>query len=244
MTGKGRILVVDDDPEICETLKDILEIEGYEVTCANSGQGALDAAGKESFDAALMDIRMQGMDGVETFKRLKTFASFPVIMVSAYAAGEIVRDAMRAGVYAVLQKPIDFRLLASTMESARKGAAAVLVIEDDTDTREVLKDLLADNGYWVVTASDGAAALEIVSRENFDIIILDMKLPVMNGLDAYKRIREIRPHAAVIIVTAYPLEMEGLAKQAVAEGAHSYFRKPFLPNSLLGEMKKIMEMKQ
>jgi len=243
MACKGKILVVDDDPEICETFKDILEIEGYEVTCAYTGQAALDAAGEKPFDAALLDIRMQGMDGVETFKRLKEFTSFPVIMVSAYAAGEAVNEAMREGVYAVLQKPIDFRLLLGTMESARKSDAAVLIIEDDADTREVLKDLIADNGYRVVTASDGAAAIEIVLRENFDIVILDMKLPNLNGFETFRRIHEIRPRASVIIVTAYPLEMENLARKAVAEGARSYFRKPFPPHNLLVEMKKIMEMK-
>ncbi len=85
MISKGKILVVDDDLEICTTYKEILEMMEYEVRCAYDGYEALEALKNERYDVVLMDIRMPGIDGVETFKRMKAFTSIPVILVSAYA---------------------------------------------------------------------------------------------------------------------------------------------------------------
>lgn len=109
MADKKRILIVDDDENICRTLGDVLELEGYEVTKATDGFKALKAAEAVKFHSVLMDIKMPVMDGVETLQKLKGLSpGTPVIMVSAYAMDDLLVRAMEEGAMAVLKKPIDF----------------------------------------------------------------------------------------------------------------------------------------
>lgn len=239
MEDKCRVLVVDDDEDICSTMKDILEMEGYEACIANDGYVALEMIRNESFDVVLMDIKMPGIDGVETFKRLKEFASIPVIMVSAYAVGDLIKEATREGAFAVLQKPIDFQLLFKTIESSRGDGAFVLFVDDDKNACEMIKNVLVRNNYNVVIAYDGATAIQKVKTMNFDVIILDMKMPVLNGLETYLGIRELRPEAVVIVISGYPLEMNSLANQALESGAYSYLQKPFSIELLLDALGNI-----
>jgi two-component system, NtrC family, response regulator HydG len=233
MPEKGNILVVDDDRDICITMKEILEYDGYMVTLAFDGYEALEAAKNDSFDVVLMDIRMPGIDGVETFKRLKAFSSIPVILISAYAIEDLIKDALNEGVFAIIEKPVKFDLLLEIIEKTKQDGSLVMVIDDDATACDVLKDVLTSNNYRVAVAHDGVSAIKEIQMANYDIFILDMKLPVLNGLETYLAIHELRPNAVVIVVTAYPLEMDGLARQAIAKGAYHYLQKPFSTEKLL-----------
>ena len=108
MSGKTNILVVDDEIEMCLTLSDILEARGYRVTYAQDGFQAIAKARETSFDVVLMDVRMPEMDGVETFRRLKTVSpGSKVVMMTAYAVEDLIADALREGAYGVMYKPLD-----------------------------------------------------------------------------------------------------------------------------------------
>ena len=130
MTGKGTVLVVDDDGDTRETITDLLELEGYAVRIAVDGSAALDAGRQETFDAVLMDIRMPGMDGVEALRAFRALApSTPVIMVTAYSLAERLQAARDAGAVATLQKPFrvdDLLELLEDVTSGRAGDGAAL----------------------------------------------------------------------------------------------------------------------
>lgn len=244
MNDKGRILVVDDDADILDTLKDVLELEGYETETASDGFKALDAVRNSSFDVVLMDIKMPVMNGVETFKKLRAIsADTPVIMISAYAVEDLVREALREGAFAALKKPVDFDQLFHTIESARGDGALVLVVDDEDQVRTVLSNVLDDKGFRTKTAKDGEHAIAMARANNFDVIVLDMKLPVLNGLETYLAIRSIRPDAVVIVMTGYPMEMMSLAKQAVEKSAYVCLQKPIDVDDLLTLINKIMAEK-
>lgn len=117
MKENGKILIVDDDEEVCITLKDILIYEDYDVKYVIDGFSALDAAGKETFDAIIMDIKMPGIDGIETFRRLKSICKSPVILLSAFAVDEIIKKALKEGVLAVLNKPVSMDKLLNTIKT-------------------------------------------------------------------------------------------------------------------------------
>ncbi len=103
------VLVVDDNEGFCQSIANILKLKGYEVVTAYDGFKALELVKKDVFDLALMDVRMPVMDGVETFKRFREVApDTPVIMVTAYAVEDLIREALREGVYGFLKKPLDF----------------------------------------------------------------------------------------------------------------------------------------
>jgi DNA-binding NtrC family response regulator len=108
MTDRPRILVVDDDLGIRETMLDILTLEDYAVDTASSGEEAVERCRHDSYDVALLDIRMPGMNGVETLRTLKSIdPSLRVIMITGHEVGELAAQAMQDGAEAVFRKPLD-----------------------------------------------------------------------------------------------------------------------------------------
>ena len=105
--NKIKVLIVDDDFGICQTLSDILKAEGYQVDIANDGLQAIAKIKKNEFDVVLLDIIMPGMNGVETYKEMKkVHLQAKVIMFTAYSAEELVSKAYREGVTEVMYKPL------------------------------------------------------------------------------------------------------------------------------------------
>ena len=106
------ILVVDDHTAMRSTLRDILQDEGYEVQSASSGEEAVDVFEGGNFDAVLMDVRMQGINGVEAFRRMKSLSnSVKVILMSAFSVDEIKEESLEEGAVAFLPKPLDMENL-------------------------------------------------------------------------------------------------------------------------------------
>ena len=109
MPEKLRILLVDDNEEFCKSVTDILELKDYEVVSAYDGFKALEKVKEDGFGLVLMDVKMTGMDGVQTFKKVREIAPMlPVIMVTAYAVDNLIREALREGAFGSLRKPLDF----------------------------------------------------------------------------------------------------------------------------------------
>lgn len=114
-----HILVTDDERAIRNTLKEILEFEGYKVSTAESGQEALDFIAKESVDLMFLDIKMQGIDGLETLAKIREAGyEFPVIMISGHGTIEIAVEATKIGAYDFLEKPPDLNRLLLTVRNA------------------------------------------------------------------------------------------------------------------------------
>ncbi len=117
MTAK-KILVVDDNTDFCSNIKDILELEGYEVNVANDGKIAIDLISRSSFDLILMDLIMPGMDGVTTIKSIRQKnIKIPVLVITAWGEEAVVQSAMEAGANNAINKPVDFKLLFSLLDS-------------------------------------------------------------------------------------------------------------------------------
>lgn len=216
MSEKSRILVVDDNEEFCQNVTDILEMRDCDVMRAYTGLKALEMVKQNGYDLVLMDIKMPVMDGVETFKKIKEVApGVPVIMVTAYALEQLIREALREGAYGFLKKPLDFDLLLILIDKAINKGTLILVADDDENLCTNIKEVLSEQGYRACTAYDGNKAVEKARRNNFDIILLDMKLPMLNGLETYLSIRDFRPNMVAVIITGYAKEMSKLIEQAL-----------------------------
>lgn len=241
---KLRILVVDDNREFRQNLADILEMKGFEVVSAPDGFKAVEIIKQNGIDVVLMDVRMPGMDGVQTFKKIKEVApSTPVIMVTAYAVKGLIREALRSGAYGSLKKPLDFDLLFEVIERALPDGELILVVDDDEKLCANMKDVLSAKGYRVSVAYDGGAALEKAKNNNFDVMLIDMKLPTLNGLETYLAIRDFRPKAVVIIITGYRQEMGNLVEQALSKSAYTMLEKPVDMDELVSLLQKIRQQK-
>jgi len=104
-----------------------------------------------------------------------------------------------------------------------KGAT-VLIVDDNVGLRKTMAFLLSRKAYAVTTASDGPEALERVKERPFDAIFLDIRMPLMDGVETYRRIKKIRPEAVVMMMSAYA--MEDLVQEALEEGAYGILYKP------------------
>jgi two-component system response regulator HydG len=119
MTSPVDILIVDDDPGHLTTLKTILKSWGYRVEGADDGQSALDLIRERPFDLILMDVRMARMSGLEALKHIKTYnPAIPILIMTAYSSVESAVEAIKAGAYDYLTKPLDFEALKLTIERA------------------------------------------------------------------------------------------------------------------------------
>ena len=109
----------------------------------------------------------------------------------------------------------------------------ILVVDDQFGDRETLKTILEDKGYRVATATDGTEAIRLVKERHYDIIFLDIKLPGMDGVETFERVKKIDPKAVVIMMTGYT--EEDLVNRAISGGAYTCIYKPF-------DMEKVIEL--
>lgn len=110
MEKRIKVLVVDDDQRMVKTICDILRFKGYETEHAYCGEEAVEKAKENGLDCVLMDLKMPGIDGVETLKIIKGMRrDLPVMLMSAHATVEQAEEAMREGAHALLAKPIDIQ---------------------------------------------------------------------------------------------------------------------------------------
>ena len=244
MSEKLKILVVDDNEEFCRNMADILELKDYEVVTAYDGFEALELVKQNGFGLVLMDVKMPVMDGVATFKKLKEIApDTPVIMVTAYAVEDLIQEALREGAFGALKKPLDFDQIFKLIERAIPNGALILVVDDDENLCANMKDVLSNKGYRVSVAYDGNMAVEKARKNNFDIMLIDLKLPALNGLETYLSIRDFRPNVVAIMITGYSQEMSKLVQQALQENAYTCLEKPIDMDELLSLLGQIREEK-
>jgi len=247
MSEKLKVLVVDDNEDFCRNVSDILKLKGYEVVTVYDGFNALELVKQDGFDIVLMDVKMPVMDGVATFKKMKEVAPHTqVIMVSAYAVEELIREALREGAFGTLRKPLDFDELFALLEQAAAAAGAgamILVADDDENLCTNMEDVLKDRGYRVKVAHDGGIAVEQARKSNFDIVLLDLKMPVLNGFETYLAIRDFRPDVVAIMITGYQQEMRELAQQAVQKSAYTCLEKPIDMDEFVVLLERIQEQR-
>ena len=226
MDKKTRVLIVDDDVNFCNTLVKILARKGYETLSANSGFLAMELVKENTIDVVLMDIKMPVMSGVETYKKLKAIKpGIKVILMTAFSVDDLIKDALRDGVYAVVRKPFDAEAIIKMIERSKSGAF-VAIVDDDPNICKTMKNVLEREGYSVSTCLTGEDGVALAREGRHNVFYIDMKLPVLNGLETYLAIKKINPKAVVIMITAYRQDMEGLISQGINNGAYTCLYKP------------------
>ncbi len=232
--GKTNVLVVDDLRSMRLTLGGILEDEGHNVVTVENGYQAIEAVRKTHFDAIFMDIKMPGINGVQTFREVKKIdPKAAVIMMTAYSVEDLVKEALAEGAYTVVYKSFDIGKILAIIQELLQEKILILVVDDQFADRETLKAILEDKGYRVATARDSAEAILMVKERHYDIIFLDVRLPDMNGVETFEQVRKIDPEATVIMMTG--CAEEDLVKRAVSAGAYTCIHKPF-------DMEKVMAL--
>ncbi len=234
-----HILVVDDDRDFAESLSLVLESHGSRVRVAHSGEGALAAARELPCDLVFLDMKLPGIDGAQVMVELRRIhPGAQVIVMTGYSLKELLEKARREGAWRILGKPFDVEQVLELVESLERGT--VLVVDDDPDFTASLRELLGSRGIPVVSAGGGREAMERVREGNTACIVLDMRMPEMDGFATLLALRQQGYDLPVVVVTAFPHEeAEALARVRALAGVDSVLTKPFEPRVVLEKMQAL-----
>jgi two-component system, sensor histidine kinase and response regulator len=262
-----KVLVCDDNKVARETLRDDLETLSFQPVLVDSGDKALaelSAAKKagEPFPLVLMDWRMPEMDGIETATKILQDTKCPrIIMLTAFGRDEVSQKAMEAGVHAFLSKPATRSLLydailsvfnrdlTDTSESKNSGfpkaestikfvSTRILLVEDNSINQQVIREILENIGITVEMASNGLAGLNQVQMSTFDLVLMDIQMPEMDGYTATRKIREIPEFAKIPIIAMTAYAMEGDRAKCLAAGMNDHVAKPIDKKQLFSALMK------
>jgi len=264
-----RVLIVDDNQASREILAEMLERLHVSIGRATCGAEALHQlrTARPPYDLVLMDWRMPGMNGDEAAQRIQADPAIlpkpKVVMVTAYGREDVFRLAELAGVKDFLIKPVSPSLLLDTLvtmlgrghlfadqeppgadltRGTRSGnltGARILLVEDNDINREFATELLLSEGMRVEEATNGLEALAKVQQGDFDAILMDIQMPVMDGLEATRRIRALasaaggEPFARLPIIAMTALAMVGDAEKCLSAGMNDHVTKPVNPELLM-----------
>jgi two-component system response regulator HydG len=225
MSQNLHILVVDDDRRMTRTLADILLMSGHEVTEASSGPDALEKARTTPFDCVLTDIKMPEMDGVELHRRLSDVQpGLPVVLMTAYAAEELIRQGLDNGAAGIFEKPLDINNLLAFFNSLSKHRT-IVIVDDDPSFCQTLDDILTHRGFKVMQIKDHHMDVDLMATDA-QTILLDMKLNGVSGLELLKELRKRHPTLPVLIVTGHREEMADAIHAALEIDAYACLYKP------------------
>jgi len=209
--NQSLVLCVDDDHEVLELLRGYLEDEGFQVVGTTSANESLKLARELKPFAITLDVMMPQMDGWSVLKELKSHdetANIPVLMVSIVDNKTL---GFKLGASDYLQKPITpDALLNSVNNLLRKRAKKVLVVDDELDVQNLIKQIFEDEKIPVVTANNGAEALAAIKNEIPDLLLLDLMMPEMDGFDVIQALKA-NPEwqeIPIIVITAKTLTEE------------------------------------
>ncbi len=241
MSEIASILVVDDEIDTCRNLSDILTDRGYRVDTAFDGLSALDLVRENAYDIALLDLKMPGMDGLTLYREIRKVRSATVaLVVTAYASKATAEEALAAGAWQVLPKPVDLSRMLTLMDEAL-DQPLVLIVDDDSDLCAALWDVLRERGYRVAVSLDETEAARSLREHDFQVVLIDMKLPRGDGGSVFQRVRQINPKARTVAITGHRIEMDPLVQRVIAEGADAVCYKPFDVPRLLSTLERLTE---
>ncbi len=238
---EGLVLVVDDDPEMLRLTRVSLEREGFGVVTAATAQEGATMAARRRPDVILLDLLLPDRSGLDLLTSLKADPAtrrIPVLVVS------VTQDSVKAlslGAAECLAKPVDGASIVSLVQRLLDGNhedATVLVVDDETDTVDLIRDTLTAEGCRVLVAHDGRQALAVLSRRTPDLVLLDLMMPGLSGFEVLESLaREPRTKGIpVVVLTAR--DREGDQQRSLALGARRYMSKPFDVRDLIAEVQR------
>jgi CheY-like chemotaxis protein len=260
-----RALVVDDNDTNILLMTALLSAWGVETATAASGEEALASLDDGRFDVAIVDMLMPGMDGLDLATRLRDrLPELPVVLASSVPGHEVAADARwhRAGIGGVVVKPIKASGLHGALatiwelqadggeddgsvgsaldpELAERHPLRILVAEDNVVNQRLALRLLEKLGYRADVAANGLEALEALERQPYDLVLMDVQMPEMGGVEATRRILERWTDARRPWIVAMTAEaMQGDRESFLAAGMNDYVAKPIRPAELIAAIRR------
>jgi len=245
-----KVLVVDDDEYIVQLLRHHLETEGYQTLTAQRGEDVFQLAKSEKPVLITLDILLADMNGFEVLEQLKgdpTTSEIPVIIVSVVPDAETRGVALGAAGY--IGKPFEERQVLSLVQQVLSSVGGgdnaplnhILVVDDDRHIVNWLKEALSNNGFVVQGAYNGHEALALAREDSPDLILLDLKMPDMDGYEVIRNLRDghTTRNIPVIVITGSSFDDDHDHVKVFGMGVEHMLTKPFTVETLVEEIKRV-----
>jgi CheY-like chemotaxis protein len=249
----ARILFVDDEPALATLGEEMLQRSGYDVVARTSSLDALELFRREAyrFDLVITDLSMPERTGLDLAAELLAIRpDLAVILCAGFSEATYAEKALGLGIRETLMKPI----LASDLSQAVLRALGprnrdkpavgkrVLIVEDDRQVREMIREVMELEGYQAVEASDGKQAMRRFRKEPFDLVITDIFMPEADGLQAIRQIRLDSPGTPIIAISGGGKAVAGgFLHHARLLGADRAFSKPLVLSELVTAVRELLE---
>ncbi|MCA8956963.1 MAG: response regulator, partial [Planctomycetes bacterium] len=270
-----RILVADDNPISRRMVGDSLQRAGYVAVCVVDGQAALAEALSGSFVAAVLSCTLPHVSGFEVARRIRQLEAeqpervrLPILGLGARESNAHRPECIAAGMDEMLVKPVQSdevveavgQLLGGmppgdevfVIEEENDGATPrILVVEDNQLNQQIMTMILKKAGYEVAVAENGQVAVDFVTAEVCDLVLMDCQMPIMDGFEATRAIRDLEAHHGLAEGTPSPLPVIAVTANAMAgdrercleAGMDDYLTKPIVPDKVLEMVGRSIERK-
>jgi CheY-like chemotaxis protein/signal transduction histidine kinase len=267
--ASGHVLLIEDDEIERRRVRDTLVAAGYDVTLSSSGDEGLGLLAASHYDAVVLDLVMPGMSGLDVLRRARAderLAGTPFVVLSALYMTKNERDVLGPGVSGVVRKGDDTsaELVAQLRRAVARGAAVagarggdrragpapssnaprarVLVVEDNVDNLFTIQKVLASLPVTIETAASGPEAIELCRHHPPDLIMMDVELPGMSGLDASRAIHALPDCANVPIIALTADVMQGDRERVLAAQCSAYLPKPVQPLDVVSAVTRALHL--
>ncbi|WP_295006437.1 response regulator [uncultured Dechloromonas sp.] len=264
-----RVLVADDHDGARQALAEQLEHLRFQVATVSSGSAAVSAfqeaqARGEPFRIILLDWKMPGLNGIEAASRISELKLNPppaIALVTAYGREEVFNQAEAAGIGNILVKPVSPSVLLDTIMSMLDSERGILhiperpeeklgggfmgqrllVAEDNPVNQELIKELLEIAGLIVDIAENGREAVTMVQESSYDLVLMDMQMPELDGVEATKQIRALTNVSEIPIIAMTANVMKEDRERCLAAGMNDFIAKPIICDELYALLRKWMK---
>jgi CheY-like chemotaxis protein len=246
----AAILIVDAQKEFRDVLRNVLTSYGHEVLTAGTGTEALELLKAKPPVVILFDLALPGMPGIEVLAKLRAAApALPVIVLTGYVPTDLESRARELGVVDVLRKGLKMDILMQAINHAfrHSGRSAVkppqvaaveggggkkgeretiLVVDDEQEIRDLLREFLTRRGYCVKTASGGEEALKAIKAGAPNLVLLDIYMPGLNGVAVVRHLKQANLLSKLGVIMLTASQEEPLLQEALDLGAFDVLSKP------------------
>jgi response regulator RpfG family c-di-GMP phosphodiesterase len=245
---KHKILCVDDSKIVRDHLKEQLMQIGSDVVLAVNGQEGYQFAAEHKFDLIITDIEMPGMNGFALCHGIRTGGlntATPIIILSGDESDHAIEQGFRVGATAYVTKRAARQTLVPKVQSifdnnAPSDKQVILVVDDSKSIREIVCHGLSEAGYHVLAAGDGREAWKILERTRPELLITDLNMPKMNGVELLAAMAADEELSRIPVVVMSAESDRSVIRNIAGSGVSNFIAKPFNIDALLCSIKKLL----
>ncbi len=253
----SNILCVDDDLPTLNLVKQAIEQAGFIAIAVNDSTTVMNVIRDKDVDLAIVDLDMPGLNGFELIKLIKSEKRFSKLPIIIYTGKENYADDLKQieGLFEDLldKRSTNIEDLADTINAMinryetpppadevihKDGGLKILLAEDYKHSQIIVTRLLKKNGFEnIVVVENGEDALNMAQEQQFDVILMDMQMPIMNGFEATEKIRELPSYKSTPIIALTAFAMKGDREKCIEAGATDYIPKPIDSKEFIDKVK-------